>query len=227
MHRYIRKSIGVLAALQLGALPVYAHEGEVHAETPSAAPTAVAGMQGDVLTTSGTSDYFEVVAKYSVTDAGEDTRIRLFIADFATNRPIADAGLSLAFKPAGVTVRQAAKMVAAGIYDVVVRFPTDDTYALVLTATAGQRTDFVEVQNIHAGTAAERFLAEQATTTATPPQVDDGMSTLEIAAIGAGIIALTITAVVIVRRRRNGVVTSGAVSRDHELAIEPSPTKEQ
>lgn len=227
MTRYIRRSIIVIAALQLGLMPMYAHEGEVHGETKSAAPTAVAGMQGDVLTATGVSDYFEVVAKYPATDAGDDTRIRLFIADFATNKPIANAVLSLSFKPAGATVRQAPKMVAEGIYDVVVRFPVDNTYALVLTATAGQRTDFVEVRNIHAGAAAEKFLADHAATTAAPVQADDGMSTIEVAAIAAAFIALTIAVIVVVRRRRSSVPPAGAVSRDPELAAEPSPMKEQ
>jgi LPXTG-motif cell wall-anchored protein len=201
---------GALIGLTVSPTLLFAHAGEDHGEAQSTAPVTVAGMQGDVLTSSSTTDYFEVVSKYPATVAGDDTRIRLFVADFATNRPIVGATLALSFKPGGVQIRDASKMISPGIYDVVVRFTDDTTYSMVATITAGQQTDFVELRNIYAGDAARQFLAEHATNVA----VATGESSTPvylIAAIAAGTLAVGILIVALLRRRRKAASESTAV----------------
>jgi hypothetical protein len=211
-----------LMALTAAPTPLLAHAGEDHGEAQSPAPVTIAGMQGDVLTSSSTTDYFEVVSKYPATDAGDDTRMRLFVADFATNRPITGATLALSFKPQGVEIRQAPKMVSPGIYDVVVRFPNDATYSMVATITAGQRTDFVELRNFYAGDAAQTFLAEHATNVAVTTE-EPGTPWTMIAAIAAGALAVGLLIVVLLRRRRKAVgpQSESTVARDPELSTEP------
>ncbi|HVK40115.1 MAG TPA: efflux RND transporter periplasmic adaptor subunit [Candidatus Kapabacteria bacterium] len=195
-------------ALPLTALIVHAaawaHGGEEHSHPgdDAAAPVSVAGMQGAVLTSSATTDYFEVVAKYPATDAGEDTRLRLFVADYATNQPIERAGLSLSFRPAGVTITQAPAMISPGIYDVVVRFPADTVYALVATVTSGQRTDFVEVRNLYAGEAADRFLAEHGG--APGATAEEGSSTWVLPLVIGAVVVAGLAAIIVVWRRRRG-----------------------
>jgi hypothetical protein len=201
-------------------LRVLSHGGEEHSHPEDQAqPTAaVAGMQGDVLTSSATTDYFEIVAKYPATGAGEETPLRLFVADYATNAPIANAALSLAFRPAGVVVRKAPKMVSPGIYDLAVTFPEDTVYALVATVTAGQRTDFVEVRNLYAGDAAETFLAEHGAPTATAP-AESTSSWMLPAAIVAALALATIVIVMARRRRRPAGSQEASVARDPELSV--------
>jgi hypothetical protein len=221
----LRNRYAMLLFMGLLAMPgaVRAHGGEEHThDEATAPPAAVAGMQGEVLTSSATTDYFEVVAKYPATDAGEDTRVRLFIADFATNAPIANAGLDLSFRPRGVVVREPARMVSPGIYDVVLRFPNDTIYALVATVTAGQRTDFVEVRNLYAGDAADRFLAEHGPAATSDPVATESRSWL-VPALIAGAVALIALVLIVVRsRRRSTASTDTSVARDPELSAEPT-----
>ena len=228
MHKYIRALLGAIVALVAvhgNMLPAHGHGDEDHGDAAPSGATAAAGSQGETLTSEGVSDYFEVVAKYPATDAGDDVRMRLYIADFATNRPIVDAALALSFKPGGVKIKQAPTMIAAGIYDGVFRFPGDGTYAMVMTVTDGQRTDFVEVRDIHAGASAHKFLAEHASDAPAQEHGEDGMTAPAIALIAAAILAALGVAIV-VRRRRSSETTSGTVSRDPELSSDPSPTNE-
>lgn len=201
---------------------VRANGDEDHGEAQTSAPSTMPGTQGEMLTSAGSTDYFEVVAKYAATDAGDDTPMRLFIADFATNQPIRSAVLSTSFRPAGVVVRAAPKMVSPGIYDLVVQFPRDTVFALVATITAGQRTDFVEVSNIYSGAAADRFLAEHAVSA--PADMNDASGGwIKPAALVAGILAVLIVAFIVVRRRRRRSADA-SISRDPELAMHPGPT---
>src|SRR5688572_6940536 len=99
IHRFTRVStqtILTVAVLYCSPVSAFGHGDEDHGEAQTAASVGIAGSQGDVLITSGMSDYFEVVAKYPATDAGYDTRVRLYVADYATNQPIVNAALALA-----------------------------------------------------------------------------------------------------------------------------------
>jgi hypothetical protein len=218
LNEWIASAVMVLMA---APTVLFAHAGEDHGEAQNTAPVAVAGMQGDVLTSSSATDYFEVVSKYPATDAGDDTRMRLFVADYATNRPVTGATLALSFKPQGVEIRQAPKMVSPGIYDVVVRFPNDATYSMVATITSGQRTDFVELRNIYAGDAAQTFLAEHATNVAVTTEESATPWTM-IAAVAAGALGVGLLIAILLRRRKAVRPASEAtVARDPELSTEP------
>jgi hypothetical protein len=210
----------------MAPIVAHAHAGEDHGEAKTPPPAAVAGMQGNVLTSSATTDYFEVVAKYLVTEAGGETRMRLFVADYATNAPVTDAAFSLAFRPAGVRVIRAPAMISSGIYDLVVSFPDDTIYSFVATVTAGKRTDFVEVRNLYAGEAAERFLAEHGgVATTTKKEIES--SWMLPAVIAAAALAFIIAIVAFARRRRSAATTDAGVARDPELATQPDPHQPQ
>jgi hypothetical protein len=173
----------------------------------------------DQLITDGTTSLFELLLKYPVPYTGEETRLRLFLADYATNRPIETATFSLAFKPSDVTIVQPPQMLSPGIYEMVAVFPDDTVYSMVATVTAAQRTDFVEVRNIYAGEAAERFLAEHATDAVTQTESEPGLAWWMIVLIAVGGLALVALVVRILSRRRRHTTSSGAtVARDPELA---------
>jgi hypothetical protein len=212
--------------LVMAPIAAHAHAGEDHGEAKAPPPAAVAGMQGNVLTSSATTDYFEVVAKYPVTEAGEETRMRLFVADYTTNSPVASAELSLAFRPAGVRVIKAPAMISPGIYDLVVSFPDDTIYSFVATVTAAKRTDFVEVRNLYAGDAAERFLAEHGGAASTTEKESESSWMLPAAIIAAALASI-IAIVAFARRRRSTAATDAGVARDPELATQPDPLQPQ
>jgi hypothetical protein len=179
-----------------------AHGGEDHGDA-AAAPASVPGVDADLLTTSGATEQFELLLKYAPPRVGQDARVRLFLADYATNRAVGDAAFALAFKPAGVGIVRAPAMISPGIYEAVLRFPRDTVYSLVATVTAGGRTDFLEARNIYAGDAATRFIAEHSGRAAPPaPAAASGMPWPIIAGIVIVVLLAAGAAIVAARRMR-------------------------
>jgi hypothetical protein len=197
-----------------------AHGGEDHGET-APAPSGTPGVTENLLITDGVSDYFELVFKYPPPSTGEETEVRLFLSDYATNRPLEDAVYQFAFTPSDATVSEAPVMVSAGIYRMKVRFARDTAYRMVATIAAAGRTDFVEVRNIYAGEAAEHFLAEHAVNDAQAPPAEDGVPWWGILAGALAVIIAVVAVVVLRRRKRQG---RGMVARDPELAQEAQVT---
>jgi hypothetical protein len=195
-----------------------AHGGEDHSQ-PAPAAASAPSAEANLLATSGATEQFELLLKYAPPETGKDAPVRLFLADYATNRAIDSATFTLAFKPDGVTLVQKPVMLSPGIYEAVVRFPRDTIYMLVATVTAGKRTDFLEVRNIYSGEAAEHFLAEHSSSALPPPATTTGLRWWFIAVIAVGavvIVAFGIRAVSHGSRHRRPVTTS--VARDPDLA---------
>jgi hypothetical protein len=211
----------VLALLvATGRHEAVAHGGEDHGEAAPAA-SSTPGAAENLLLTDGVSDYFELVFKYPPPSPGEETEVRLYLSDYATNRPLEDASYQFAFTPSDATVSQAPVMVSAGIYRMKVRFARDTVYRMVATISAAGRTDFVEVRNIYAGEAAEHFLAEHAVDGAQTPAAENGMPWWGILA-GVFAVLIAVVAVVVMRRRKRQVEAN--VARDPELAQEAKVT---
>lgn len=175
-----------------------AHGGDDHGDA-APAPAHAPGVEADLLVASGATEQFELLLKYAPPHIDTDARVRLFLADYATNRAIEGAAFTLAFKPAGVVIVRAPTMVSPGIYDAVVRFPRDTIYNLVATVVAGERTDFLEVRTIYAGEAAARIIAQHAP----PERAASTASSVPWWSIGAVVTgALVVAAAVSVIRRR-------------------------
>jgi|GEM_PF-689866 len=136
-----------------------AHGGEDHGEA-APAPVGTPGASASMLTTLATTEQFELLLKYPPPEIGGDARLRFFLADYETNRPLEGGSIALSFTPAGVKVIAPPAMSSPGIYDAVVSFPADTIYSVVATVRAERRTDFLELRNIYAGGHATRFLAE-------------------------------------------------------------------
>ena len=190
---------------------LHTHGGEDHGEAAPAAPSTP-GMTAEMLTTEGSTELFEVLLKYPVSETGEETPVRFFVADYATNRPIEKAEFDLSFKPGGVKVVHAPRMLSPGVYEALISFPRDTTYLLVATVMADGRTDFVEVRNIYVGDAAERFIEEHGAAADVDVADDGGLPWVPIL---LGIMALcAITYVGVRRYRRKPRMT---IARDPEL----------
>ncbi len=158
MAALVRLMLCLASAVAPGA-GAFAHGGEDHGDA-APAPASTPGASASMLTTSATTEQFELLLKYPPPEVGADTRLRFFLADYETNRPIEGGSLALSFTPAGVKVVTPPAMTSPGIYDAVVSFPDDTIYSVVATVRAERRTDFLELRNIYAGGHAERFLAE-------------------------------------------------------------------
>lgn len=194
--------------------PLHAHGGEDHGDA-APAPASTPGMTAEMLTTEGSTELFEVLLKYPVPETEEETAVRLFVADYATNRPIENAAFDLSFTPGGVKVVQAPRMLSPGVYEALISFPRDTSYVLVATVMADGRTDFVEVRNIYVGAAAERFIEEHGAVTIVDAAEDEGMPWLPILLGIVGVGAITFFGVTRYRRRPRA-----SIARDPEL-MEP------
>jgi hypothetical protein len=226
-----------MALLMLLALcnRTMAHGGEDHSE-PAPAAASAPSADASLLTTSGATEQFELLLKYAPPEIDKDARVRLFLADYATNRAIDSAAFTLSFKPGGVTLVQKPVMLSPGIYEAVVRFPRDTMYTLVATVTDGQRTDFLEVRNIYAGDAAKHFMADHSPSNVSSPVTTTSLSWWLIALIVVVIVVIVVVGIRTMRHRsRHQAPVTASAGRDPELAskartesvVENVPGKEQ
>jgi hypothetical protein len=188
-------------------LRVGAHGGEDHGHA-GAAPSAVPAAQAGWLSTFGQTEQFELLVKYPPPKRGEPGLLRIYLADYPTNRPIVDAAFDLAFSPSGVKLASVPAMRSPGIYELTATFPTDTVYTLVATVTAGQRTDFVEIRNIYAGEAARRFLADHGGADVRIAVEEEGAPAWGFVAAGVALLAAIAIVAIVLRRR--------AASKPHE-----------
>lgn len=193
MKRTFTISSMLLAALLLSYGRVAAHGGEDHG-TAAPEPVSIAGAMVDQLTTFGTSKQFEILLKYAPPEVDAPASLRFFIADYATNRPVSGASFVLASKPSGVTAKSPPRMVAPGIYDVVVTFPRDTIYDLSATVAAEGRSDRISVGHVYAGDAAEQFLAEHAPAGAAEME-ESGRAWWVWGLAGLGVVAVAVAVV--------------------------------
>lgn len=193
-----------------------AHGGEDHgtvAESPVTVPTATGGE----LSTSGSTEQFEMLLKYSLPTVGDPAPVRFFIAEYATNAPVTGASFVLASKPSGVVFNKVPVMISPGIYQADLNFPGDTVYTLVATVSVGGRTDFIELRNVYAGETAERFLAEHSAGGVPNQTADTGTSwwVWVLAALGA----LALLFVVRMVLRRNGAGKGSTTTTEQNPSI--------
>ncbi len=155
-HTSIRLLCAAAALLSLAYVVASAHGDDDHGNAALETGRSAAGPQ---LSTFGASSRHELLMKYTPAETGEPTKLRLYLADFASNRPVEGAAFVLSSKPAGVTFASAPTMASPGIYEVTARFPADTLYTLTATLASGERADVIQLTNVYAGEAAERFLA--------------------------------------------------------------------
>lgn len=182
---------------------VLAHGGEDHGAAAAVLPMA-AGAESDLLTTFGTTKRFELLLKYPVPPVKSPARLRIYLSEYETNRPVSGARFVLASRPTGVVSAEPPKMLSPGIYEMSVIFPKDTIYTVTATIAAGSTADAVVLENVYAGEAAEHFIEDHrqggaaVESTAEFPWLIAGiMTALVVAAIAVAIIIL-------VRRRSNG-----------------------
>ena len=220
--RWIRRGIRVALLVLLGVIALRgsaaAHGGEDHGDA-APAPAATPGASSNMLTTYAVTEVFELLLKYPPPAVGGDATLRFFLSDYATNRAL-DGSIELAFSPAGVTIVKPPAMTSPGIFDAVVRFPSDTVYSAVATVRSGRRTDFMELRNIYAGGHAEHFLADHGGGVAA-----SGSSRWPWWGIAAGGLLVAVIAAVLLRKARRG--GGGRVATRQEKAIDQREPKEQ
>jgi RND family efflux transporter MFP subunit len=191
MKPLIPSLVLALLLVGLGALRVQAHAGEDHSEAPPP-PSATA----DVRSASATTTALEVVVRWPARPAAAAAlRFRILASEYATNAPVEGAQIELTLATPGkadvVVAVPATK--SPGVYEADITLPADAHYALAATVIAGELVDVVAIPDVEIG----------------PPPIaavhDRGGVTIGVIVAG---LALMLTALFFVRRRRRARVTA-------------------
>jgi hypothetical protein len=142
----MRRSILICATL-LAPLTVLAHGGEDHTKSPASerAPSR------DARTVYAETERFELVLKYPARPHGEPLPFQVLLTDWATNRPIADATVSLEFSGPATAASTARASTTAGVYRAEVAFPSEGRYTLLATVTAAGQSDLLAIDDVRVG----------------------------------------------------------------------------
>ncbi len=115
-------------AVLLFAAPLQAHEGHDHGEAPAPLPVGESGPRFAVA-----SDLFELVGTL------HDHTLTLYLDDYASNAPVAGAGVELEFGPH----KYQAKETEPGVYQLDLPAPQPGRHALLFTLQAGENSDLL------------------------------------------------------------------------------------
>ncbi|KAA9325114.1 hypothetical protein F0P96_20670 [Hymenobacter busanensis] len=176
-----------------------AHGGEDHgASGKAAAPAGATSFSVAAL-----SEQFEVLLRYEPLEGGEPADLRLFLSDYATNAPIKGAKLTLT-NPEDANLKWAVTEKGPGEYLVEGEFPANKAYSFALNVVAGDKADLLLLDGIKVG---EKLPV--AATPAAAPSLFSSWKTI-LALIGAFVLGIGLTALLLRRRPRAGVPSSTA-----------------
>jgi len=216
LHTYL-VSLLVLAA-PAGAL--LAHGGEDHGEA-AAVPAVASGAESDLLTTFGATERYELLLKYPAPAVKSPARLRIYLSDYQSNRPVSGASFVLASRPSGVTAAEPPRMLSPGIYEMAVIFPRDTVYTLTATIAAEGAADAVVLENVYAGEAAEHFLEDHGQGGAAEGGSGSSFPWLIAGIATALVIAIIAVAIIfLVKRRASNGATATTLSQ-HDLSTQP------
>ena len=154
-------TLSAVFSLLTGHLPATAHGGDDHGAV--AAPT---GKALAYFTSQAISDKYEVVAHYEPLEPGEAGKLRLYINEFNTNRPVEGATLQVS-SPEDKTLTFTVKPTGKGIYELSGAFPAEKTYSLTINLNAGSGADLLLLPGIAVGEELPTGTPDSAPTVAT------------------------------------------------------------
>ncbi|MBA3970578.1 MAG: efflux RND transporter periplasmic adaptor subunit [Bacteroidetes bacterium] len=123
---------------------IFAHGGEDHGDAPH--NTIVPRTY---FSTVANSEKYELFLKYTHIEAGEETKMQLFVSEFNTNKPIdkADIKISAEDKSLKFIVTQT----DLGVYDITTTFPDNKPYSLNVNINSSIGADLMVLKNIEPG----------------------------------------------------------------------------
>lgn len=196
IRRWLSHAAIIPLCLVAAALPALAHGGDDHG---GAEPAPAASASAEELSTYGETGRHELLLKYAATEVDEPVRLRFFLADFPTNRPVAGANFVVSSRPAGMRTRGPATMVSPGMYELTATFPADTAYTLITTLALPDGQEQIELKNVYTGESAHRFLAEHGGV-AMQDAESGTIAAWMLWAIGAGAVLVLLVAFMLLRR---------------------------
>ncbi len=154
----------VLLTLLAGSVRVFAHEGETHGEPTSAAKVS---LNEGAFTLSAVTENFEVVVKYPPADPGKEMILVIYVADYATNKPISDAVIDFEIKGLESVKPKVEKTDIDGVYQATVTLPDAQAHDLVLTISGNDVVDLIPINGLQAGVTLESVVADEHASPAT------------------------------------------------------------
>ena len=133
---------------------VNAHGGEDHG-----AAKAPSGGVKTYFSSQAVSEKYEMILKFEPLEAGETGKLRLYINDFMTNRPIEKATLKIS-SPEDANIKFEIKPNEKGVYDILGVFPAKKKYSLTVSIDAESGADLFSLQNIEIGKKLPKASAE-------------------------------------------------------------------
>ncbi len=127
------------------ATTALAHGGEDHAPPPPVASAEAGARVAEAATAQ-----FEAVLKYSAAEVSEPLSIRLYLSDYATNAPIANASVILSIPELKLDVT-ASPTPAAGVLEFILSPGKAGTFSAIAAVNAGERSDLLVFDAIEFG----------------------------------------------------------------------------
>lgn len=124
---------------------VVAHGGEDHG-----AAKAPSGSGKTYFTSQAVSDKYEILLKFEPLEARESAKLRLYINDFITNRPIEKATLQIS-SPEDEKLKFEVKPTDKGVYEITGIFPEKKKYSFTINVNSEVGPDLFSLQNIEVG----------------------------------------------------------------------------
>ena len=137
--------LGVFFGL-VGYQSAIAHGGDDHGAT-----TAPTGTGRTYFVTQAISEKYELVLHYEPLEVGETAKLRLYINEFNTNKPVDGATLKLS-SPDDNKLTITVKPTGKGIYELSGTFPAKKTYSLTVSLNARLGADLMLLPGIAVGT---------------------------------------------------------------------------
>ena len=137
--------LGVFFGL-VGYQSAIAHGGDDHG-----AATAPTGTGRTYFVTQAISEKYELVLHYEPLEVGETAKLRLYVNEFNTNRPVDEATLKLS-SPEDNKLTFTVKSTGKGIYELSGIFPAKKTYSLIVSLNAHLGADLLLLAGIEVGT---------------------------------------------------------------------------
>ncbi len=151
----MKSRLFLLSALLLPAL-LFAQEAHTHADgtthaahgDQTASPATKPGA--DHFIAYGESDKYELTLYYPELNAGQEAHLMLFVADYASNRPIEQAELKISTTPIAPIAFEVTP-VSPGVYELHATFPETKNYTLNVQVSHPNGADLIGIKNVEVG----------------------------------------------------------------------------
>jgi RND family efflux transporter MFP subunit len=125
-------------------------DGTTHAAHGDEPATATAKPGADHFTVYGNSDKYELTLYYPETNAGQEAHLKLFVADYATNRPIEKAELKISTTENPQQLFEV-QMLSPGVYELHTTFSENKSYMLNVQLAHSNGADLIGLKSVNVG----------------------------------------------------------------------------